>query len=101
MPGRFGTPLGRERLWKNEIPVDGVGKAQRGSGPKRKTYIHVAKIASDGRTDYEAESKRSADQAESLGAFLRWSHVGDVGKGGGDAGGCDARNEATNEKPAE
>ena len=34
---RLQAALGRERLWKNEIPVDGVGKAQRGCGPKRKT----------------------------------------------------------------
>jgi hypothetical protein len=60
----------RERFRQDEEAIAGVEQAGAGGYPERKARIVLAEPSANGRTDYEADAKGRAQQAERLGALF-------------------------------
>ena len=82
-----------------EQPIERIGKAQGRRGPERQARIDIAEQAAQRRAQHEAGAEGRADLAEHRGAPLRRRDVGDIGKGGRDAGRGDAGDHAADEQP--
>ena len=99
LQAQWRTALRRQRFRQDEKAIEPIGKAQAGGDPERQPRIDIAEHAAERRAQDEAGAERDADLAEHRRALVRRGDVGDIGKGGGDAGRGDARHQPADEQP--
>lgn len=100
-PGEGAAVLQGEGFGQDEEPIESVDKREAAGGPEGKARVDVAEQATDGGAEDEAGSEGCVQHAKGGGAALARGDVGHVGHGGGDAGGGEAGDDASEEEPVE
>src|SRR4051794_32707688 len=94
-PGEGRAFFTAQRFGKNEQAIHGVEEAERGGDPKWKARTDVSEQSANGWADNESQTESSAEQAKGFGAFFFGCDIGNVGARSGNAGGGDARDDAS------
>ena len=99
---RFGAepaaPLARQRLRKDEQPVQEVREREDGRRPKRRAQVDACQEAAECRPDDESDTECDAEHAEPRRTLLGWSDVRDVCPRRAERGRRDARDKAADEE---
>ncbi len=92
---------GFERFGQDEEAVHAVDQAERAGDPEGQARVDAAEDAAEGRAEDEAHAERGAEHAEGSGALFVRGDIGHVGHGRWHARRRQARDDATEEEPAE